>query len=41
MGYVGTGHSAPDTEVALMVRGKQRPARVAKLPFVPLNFYRG
>jgi len=41
MGYVASGHEAPETRVELVVRGKPRPAIVAKLPFVSTNYYRG
>ncbi len=41
MGYVAAGHTAADTEVGLVVRGKSLPARVAKMPFVPQRYYRG
>ena len=40
MGYVASDHGAVDTEVALMVRGKAMPARVAKLPFVATNYHK-
>jgi aminomethyltransferase len=40
MGYVETAFAAPGTALALMVRGKELPARVAKLPFVPNRFHR-
>ncbi|MCF8474770.1 MAG: glycine cleavage system aminomethyltransferase GcvT [Emcibacter sp.] len=40
MGYVKPEFSALDTEIFLSVRGKQMPARVAKMPFVPQNYYR-
>jgi aminomethyltransferase len=35
MGYVETALAKPGTELLAMVRGKSRPAQVAKLPFVP------
>jgi len=35
MGYVARDHAAPETTVHAMVRGKTRPCRVVKLPFVP------
>ena len=41
MGYVRAGHAAADTLLELMVRGKGRPARVAKLPFRPANYHKG
>jgi aminomethyltransferase len=40
MGYVETAFAAPGTPVTLMVRGKELPAHVAKLPFVPNRFFR-
>lgn len=40
MGYVDAGHAQPETEVALLVRGKARPARIAPLPFVPHRYRR-
>ena len=40
MGYVTPEFAAIDTEIYLSVRGKQLPARVAKTPFVPQNYYR-
>lgn len=41
MGYVWTSHTAKDTPVQLVVRGKPRPARVAAMPFVPHRYFRG
>ncbi|MGK2741474.1 glycine cleavage system aminomethyltransferase GcvT [Tepidicaulis sp. LMO-SS28] len=41
MGYVRKSESAPDTELVLMVRGKERPARIATLPFVAQRYHRG
>lgn len=40
MGYVETGFAKPDTLVTLVVRGKELPARVATLPFVPHRYFR-
>jgi aminomethyltransferase len=40
MGYVETAFAIPGTAVTLMVRGKELPAHVVKLPFVPNRFYR-
>ena len=40
MGYVSREHAKAGTELTLMVRGKPRAARVAKLPFVPHNYKR-
>jgi aminomethyltransferase len=41
MGYVETAIAAEGTALALLVRGVARPARVARLPFVPPRYYRG
>jgi aminomethyltransferase len=41
MGYVERAFAAPGTPVALVVRGKDIPATVATLPFVPHRYYRG
>lgn len=41
MGYVDEHFSIPGTNVQLLVRGKEMPAKIVKLPFVPNNFYRG
>ncbi|MHA1565453.1 MAG: glycine cleavage system aminomethyltransferase GcvT [Alphaproteobacteria bacterium] len=41
MGYVQRDFTAVDTPLNLMVRGKALPGRVAKMPFVPQNYYRG
>ncbi len=41
MGYVERAFAAPDTPVVLVVRGKDIPASVAALPFVPHRYYRG
>jgi len=40
MGYVETAFSAPGTMVTLLVRGKELPAQVVKLPFAPHRFHR-
>jgi aminomethyltransferase len=40
MGYVDRMHAAEGTELALIVRGTPRPARVARLPFVPHRYKR-
>jgi aminomethyltransferase len=40
MGYVETAFAAPGTDITLVVRGKDLPAKVAKLPFVPNRFHR-
>jgi aminomethyltransferase len=41
MGYVDSTHAADGTPVQLLVRGSPRPARIARLPFVPTHYYRG
>jgi len=41
MGYVARSHAKAGTELNLIVRGKARPARVVKMPFVPHNYHRG
>lgn len=41
MGYVRADLSKPGQPVELMVRGKSRPAEIAKTPFAPHRFYRG
>ena len=41
MGYVARPFTKAGTDVQLIVRGKARPAKVTKLPFVPHNYYRG
>lgn len=41
MGYVKRRYSRVGTEINLMIRGKAKPAKVVKLPFVANNFYRG
>ena len=40
MGYVEAALAAPGTELALMVRGKALPAKVASMPFVPNRYAR-
>jgi len=40
MGYVDRRHAAEGTPLGLLVRGTPRPARVARLPFVPHRYYR-
>ncbi|MEL6664362.1 MAG: glycine cleavage T C-terminal barrel domain-containing protein [Pseudomonadota bacterium] len=40
MGYIRADLAAPGTEIELMVRGKARPAVVAKLPFVEPKYKR-
>ena len=41
MGYVDAAHAAEGAALALVVRDVPRPARVARLPFVPTRYYRG
>ncbi len=41
MGYVETALAQPDTVLFAIVRGKQVPVTVAKLPFVQQRYYRG
>ena len=41
MGYVDQPHATPGNPVAVAVRGKDLPARIAPLPFVPHRYYRG
>ena len=41
IGMVERAYSKPGSELTLMVRGKPRPARAVKLPFVPHNYHRG
>ncbi len=41
MAYVDTSASAVDTRLDAMARGKARPVRVAKMPFVRPRYYRG
>ena len=40
MGYVESAHAVLGTQVALMVRGKALPARIAAMPFVPHRYHR-
>jgi aminomethyltransferase len=40
MGYVERRCAEPGTPVTLMVRGKELPAQVTALPFVPHRYYR-
>ncbi len=41
MAYVDTSSSAVDTRLDAMARGKARPVRVARMPFVRPRYYRG
>lgn len=40
MGYVAAALAQPGTQLILTIRGKQHPATVSKLPFVPHRYYR-
>ncbi|MTI42930.1 aminomethyltransferase [Roseibium hamelinense] len=40
MGYVAASHADPGTKLSLMVRGRELPAVVADMPFVPHRYYR-
>lgn len=41
MGYVQTDFAKPETELLALVRDKEVPVTVVKLPFVQQNYYRG
>ncbi len=41
MGYVATESATVGTQLFALVRGKQIPVQVAKMPFVPQRYYRG
>lgn len=41
MGYVTSGFHKKNTELLVEVRGKARNAKIAGMPFVPTNYYRG
>lgn len=41
MGYVETALAKPDTTLSALVRGKQLPVKVAKMPFIQQHYYRG
>ncbi|PWB30794.1 glycine cleavage system aminomethyltransferase GcvT [Pseudomonas sp. SDI] len=41
MGYLDTAHTALDTPVWAIVRGKRVAMKVSKMPFVPQRYYRG
>jgi len=41
MAYVDLEHAIADTEFEILLRGKARPAKVTKMPFVEHRFYRG
>ena len=39
MGYVDSQHSALDTEVKVIVRGREVNATVSAMPFIPSRYY--
>ncbi|GJL97386.1 MAG: aminomethyltransferase [Hyphobacterium sp.] len=41
MAYVDLEYAVADTEFEILLRGKARPAKVTKMPFVEHRFYRG
>lgn len=41
MGYIETTASAVNTRLSAMARGKARPVRITRLPFVEPRYYRG
>ena len=41
MGYVDTQYAKPDTELFALVRGKQLPVTVSKMPFIEQRYFRG
>lgn len=41
MGYADAGFAAPGTQVVLAARGKEIPAKIDPLPFVPHRYFRG
>ncbi len=41
MGYVDVAAAVTGTELNALVRGRQLPLQVAKMPFVPRHYYRG
>ena len=40
MGYVDSAHTAPGSQVNLMLRGKPKPATIVKLPFVQHQYHK-
>lgn len=40
MGYVSTEHAVIGKELSLVVRGRELPAKVVEMPFVPQRYYR-
>ncbi|MEG0637292.1 MAG: glycine cleavage T C-terminal barrel domain-containing protein, partial [Pseudomonas sp.] len=41
MGYLDAAHTALDTNVWAIVRGKRVAMKVSKMPFVAQRYYRG
>ena len=41
MGYIENAFSKKGTTVEVEVRGKRRPAQIAKMPFVETKYFRG
>jgi aminomethyltransferase len=41
MGYVASTHAKPGTKIQLVVRGKNLPAEIVTMPFVPHRYARG
>ena len=41
MAYIDIEHAVADTDIEILLRGKARPAKVAKMPFVAQRYYRG
>jgi aminomethyltransferase len=41
MGYVDLAHTAMDTPLSAVVRGKNVPLKVSKMPFIAPRYYRG
>jgi aminomethyltransferase len=40
MGYVEAEYRKAGTQVMVMVRGKERPAVITKMPFVPTKYFK-
>jgi len=41
MAYIDREHAVADTDIEIVLRGKARPAKVTKMPFVQQRYYRG
>ncbi|WP_420431325.1 glycine cleavage system aminomethyltransferase GcvT [Hyphobacterium sp.] len=41
MAYIDLEFAVPGTEVEIVLRGKSRPAKITKMPFVEQRYYRG